>query len=266
MSRALRSLAFLVGACLAPPSAGAAQTGDALARRIAESGGERVAFRFAVEDDVTVCENGFSRGETDDGSYWGRGTRSRRSCPGGPLEVVVVRGQHGVSEMDMGPAGEHPHDVDIGLVEAGEASAWLLTLHARGASDEVAEEALVGAVVARGVEPARRLLELARDGGVPGDLRRSALFWVSDEAARGIDTALAGIAGDAAEDQEVRDAAVFALSRRESAPSVTALMDLARSAPHAQTRRSALFWLSQSDDERVPDFFAGLILGNEGRS
>lgn len=266
MKRTARRFTLLLGGFLALPSAGVSQTGDALERRIVESGGERVAFRFAVEDEVTVCESGFRRGEVDDGSYGGSGTRSRRSCPGGPLEVVVLHGPGGVRGIDMGPAGDHPYDVDLGLVDAREASAWLLTLHARGASDEVAEEGLVGAVVARGAEPAGRLLELAKHRGVPVVLRRSALFWVSDEAARDIDPTLVGIAGDAAEDQEVRDAAIFALSRRPSDPSVSALMELARTAPHVQTRRSALFWLSQSDDERVPDFFAELIRGNGGRS
>ena len=258
-------LLAVVGSAGLPPG-GAAQTGDALQQRIAETGRDRVAFRFAVDDDVAVCENGFRRGDDADGTHWGRNVNSSRACPGGPLEVVVLRSGAVMREIDMGLVGDHPHDVDLGEVDPSEASAWLLSLHARGAPDDVAEEAMVGVVVARGVEPAAGLLELARDRQIPGDVRRSALFWVSNEAARGIDSTLVGIAGDEAEDQEVRDAAIFALSRRPSGQSIPALMELARSAPHAQTRRSALFWLSQSDDDRVTEFFAELILGDRGGS
>ena len=264
MSRATRALLLGVLGSLALPPGAAGQSGDELQRRIVASGAERVAFHFAVEDDITVCEHGFRRGDDTDASYWGRGTDSARRCPGGPLEVVVVRSGEAVREIDMGPVGDHPHHVDLGEVDPGDASAWLLSLHVRGASDDVAEESMVGAVVAREVDPAEGLLQLARDRQVPRGVRRSALFWVSDEAARDIDTTLVGIAGDAAEDQEVRDAAIFALSRRPSGQSVPALMELARSAPHTQTRRSALFWLSQSEDERVPDFFAELILRRGG--
>lgn len=246
---------------VALPAAGRAQTGDALQRRVAEAAGERVAFRFPVEDEVTVCENGFRRDDESGGSHWGRNVRTERACPGGPLEVVVRRSGATVRAIDLGLAGDHAHDTDLGEVNPAEAAAWLLSLHARGAPDDVAEEAMIGAVVARDVEPAAGLLDLARDRQIPRNVRRSALFWVSDEAARGIDSTLVGIAGDEAEDQEVRDAAIFALSRRPTGESVPALMDLARTAPHAQTRRSALFWLSQSDDERVTDFFAELILG-----
>lgn len=259
-----RALLGAVGAALLLGSGVAAQTGERLHRRIVEAEAERVAFRFAVEDGVTVCENGFRRGETDREMFWGRGLDSERVCPGGPLEVVAVWRGGAVRGIEMGPVGDHAHDVDLGSIDPEEAATWLLGLSRRGGDEDVAEEAMVGAVVARGVEPAPQLLGLVRDRAVPRDVRQGALFWLSDEAGREIDDTLVGIAADAAEDQEVRDAAVFALSRRPSSQAVPALMDLARTAPHAQTRRSALFWLSQSDDERVPDFFAELILGNGG--
>ena len=118
--------------------------------------------------------------------------------------------------------------------------------------------------MARGPAPTEGLLAIARDRSVHGEVREAALFWVSQVAADGIDSTLAGIAADAAEDQDVRDAAVFALAQRPEEESVPALMELVRSAPHAETRRVALFWLAQADDERVPDFFAELIHGRGG--
>lgn len=244
------------------PKASAGQSGDDLAARVDAASGNRVAFHFAVESDVRVCENGFSRGDrrTFHGSWNGR----EPECVEGPVEVVLERDGGVIEEVEYGPVGSHGAVRDLGRVDPGEASAYLLTLHARGAGVDAAEDALAGAVIARDAEPGRGLLALGRDRQIDSDLRRSALFWASQEAAAGIHSALVGIAGDAAEDQDVRDAAVFGLSQRPESESVPALMDLALSAPHAETRRTALFWLSQTDDARVPDFFAQLILGDGG--
>lgn len=254
-------LAVAVGLALTPAES-AAQSGDDLAARVAEASGDRIAFRFAVEEEVRVCENGFSRGDNRifHGSWHGGEPR----CVEGPMEVVLERERGVIEEVDFGPVGSHGAVRDLGEVDPLEASAYLLTLHDRGASVDAAEDALAGAVIARGAEPGRGLIELGRDRGLDSDLRRSALFWASQEAAEGIHDTLAGIAGDEAEDQEVRDSAVFGLSQQPDEEAVPALMDLALSAPHAETRRTALFWLSQSDDERVPDFFAELILGDGG--
>jgi hypothetical protein len=38
-------------------------------------------------------------------------------------------------------------------------------------------------------------------------------------------------------------------------------MVLARTAREAETRRAAMFWLAQSDDERVVAFFEEVLLG-----
>ena len=68
-------------------------------------------------------------------------------------------------------------------------------------------------------------------------------------------------ADDGSEAQGIRDAAVFALSQRPEGESLPALMSLAKEAEHADTRRSALFWLAQSDDPAVPEFFAEILAG-----
>ena len=38
-------------------------------------------------------------------------------------------------------------------------------------------------------------------------------------------------------------------------------MEVARSREESDTRKSAMFWLAQSDDERVLDFFEQILLG-----
>lgn len=253
------------GLALLVPVAGRAQDGAELERRLAEADAERVAFRFDVSEDVTVCSQGFRRGDETDGSAGWSGNREDR-CDRGALEVVVQWRSGRVVDLELGAVGFHPSEADVGAVDSGLAAAWLMTLAHRDAETEASERALAAATVARDVEPAPRLLDLARDRSLHRGVRRAALFWVSQIAADGIgiDTSLAGIAADEGDDQEVRDAAVFALSRRPADEAVAALMDLVRTAPHSRTRRTALFWLAQSDDDRVPDFFAGLIHGSGG--
>ncbi len=236
---------------------------DQLGATIAAASDARVAFHFDVDADVTVCEHGFYRTEGDGRQVWGRWDASA-ACPGGPLEVVVHRQGARVDALEFGPVGFADADRDLGRVDAAEAAHWLVSVHDAGADADVAGEAIGAAVVALGDPPVEPILALARDRRRPSELRRSALFWSAQLAAAGIDHTLAGIAADEAEDQEVRDAAIFALSRRPEGEYVPVLMDLARTAPHARTRKTALFWLSQADDARVPDFFAELILGSGG--
>ena len=261
--RAAHVAALLAGAALIP-SALAAQSGDRLAERLARESARTVSFHFEVAPDVTVCDRGFHRRSDGPGTVRWDSRGQEESCPGGPLEVVVERRGDRVVEIDFGAVDARRANADLGRIDPAEAADWLLSLADRDADTDAAEDALAGATVARGVQPAPRLLDLARDRAVHRDIRRNALFWVSQIAADGIDESLVGIAADAADDQEVRDMAVFALSQRPDEQAVPALMDLVRTAPHAQTRRSALFWLAQSDDTRVPDFFAALITGSGG--
>ena len=59
-------------------------------------------------------------------------------------------------------------------------------------------------------------------------------------------------------------AAVFALSQRPDDEAVPILMDVARTAADAETRRTAMFWLAQSEDDRVLSFFESILTGRRG--
>jgi HEAT repeat protein len=108
------------------------------------------------------------------------------------------------------------------------------------------------------------LLEMAKDRGVDEDVRSSALFWVGQEAAEAATEGLADVAFDEDEDHDVREAAIFALSQRSPDEGVPVLMELARTAEQADTRESAMFWLAQSEDPRVFDFFEEILLRRGG--
>jgi hypothetical protein len=240
--------------------------GQDLTERVGRAPAGPVAFELEVRDDVEVCDAGLRVG---DSRFQWRGRWSDRddACGPGPARVVVERNRDGrITDLDVTRAGADRGrgGSELGPVGPAEAESFLLGLARTDARDDAVGAGMMLATIARDVDPAPELLELARDRDLRTEARRSALFWVSQVAAARIGPHLAGIAADEAEDQEVRDAAVFSLSQLSTDESVPALMELARSAPHAQTRRTALFWLAQADDPRVPEFFAEIILGRGG--
>jgi HEAT repeat protein len=87
----------------------------------------------------------------------------------------------------------------------------------------------------------------------------SAVFWVGQAAANAATAGLVEVVGDAAVNQDVREAAVFALSQRPHDEGVPALLATARTDKDAKIRRSAIFWLGQSDDPRALAYFEEVL-------
>ena len=65
--------------------------------------------------------------------------------------------------------------------------------------------------------------------------------------------------GDQA-DLEVRKHAVFALSQRPPEEGVPALIRIARTNRDPELRKTALFWLGQSEDPRAISLFEELLM------
>lgn len=151
---------------------------------------------------------------------------------------------------------------DLGTVPASEAAEFLLSLAAKG-DTPAAEEAIFPATLADGVEVWPRLMDIARDDSRPDEVRRSAVFWVGQEAARAVTEELSDLALDDEEDLEVREHAVFALSQRPDDEAVPSLMRVARSDLHPELRESALFWLAQKDDPRVLNLFEEILTARD---
>ena len=72
---------------------------------------------------------------------------------------------------------------------------------------------------------------------------------------------LSELAEDEDEDREVRESAVFALKLGDD-EGVPALIRIARSNKDPKIRRTALFWLGQSEDPRALDLFEELLANN----
>jgi hypothetical protein len=178
---------------------------------------------------------------------------------------VLVRARD-VREVELLARGDRraPGARDLATVGAAEAVAFLLAAARGGAGGRGVEEAILPAMMADVPEGWKEVLAIAEDGRVGADVRRTALFWLGQEAAAAATAGLAGVAADEDEEEDVRAAAIFALSRRPPEEGVPILIDLARTAREPATRRTAFFWLAQSGDERVVPFFRAVLLGKRG--
>lgn len=254
--------ALSVGVLSTVPPAVAALTAQELGDRVRVSDGE-VVFRVAVREGVEVCEDGVvHRGRRI--RWQDAGRQEDRTCSTDRAEVLVTVAGGSVRELVLGPwpsARPESGARDLGRVAAEGAARFLLDL-ARSARDagEAAKGGLFAATVLDSVQVWPELLGVARDRSLDGEVRETAVFWVGQAASDAVTAGLADLAGREEEEQGVRNAAVFALSRRPDADAVPALMELARTAGEAETRRSAMFWLARSNDERVLPFFERILL------
>lgn len=254
-------------ALLAVTAAPVAVTGQELARRVSAVGEGKVVLRFPARPEVEVCDQGLRIGEDritwhSRGRYDGPGI-----CDNGPIRVELTVREGRVRDLDVLRRQESPsrEATDLGELQAEAAVEFFDGLaRAGGSSGRGLEEAVLPMMLADVEEVWRKLLALAKDGGVDADVRSAALFWTSQEAAAVVTEGLAEVAMDEEEDQDVREAAVFALSQRPDVEGVPILMEVARTAEHAETREAAMFWLAQSGDERVVPFFEAILLGRGG--
>ena len=259
--RVVRTMAVIgfAGSITAAPAAGQ------LAERVREAENGTVRFEYPAHPDVEVCENGVRWGEDNMRWHWDGDARGTE-CVRGRAEVAMsMRGGRVTDVRVVLPGGELPSRfdrpiLDLGSVDAVAASDFFLGLVFDGATTDGAEEAILPAMLADAGDRWPELLSIARDDGIHRGVRKSALFWVGQAAADVVTDELADVATDGGEDQEIRNAAIFALSQRDDSESVPALMDIARTGAESETRKTAMFWLAQSEDPRVVRFFEDVLL------
>jgi hypothetical protein len=240
------SLAIVV---LLPPSLGA----QSLEQRVAAVGTGTVRMSFAARPGV--CGDGRNNIRTrQDDEEW------EEDCGPQPVRVAIRLREHQVMEIrtyvggrwrSTGPA------TDLGTVRSQEASSYFIRLAEREGSLE--GDPVLPAVLADSVVISPALLRLARTPTVPQETRRSAVFWLGQAAGATVAGSLDSIAGDTRGDREVRRQAVFALSQRSNDQGVPSLIRIARTNPDPELRRTALFWLGQSDDPRVLKLFEEIL-------
>ena len=181
----------------------------------------------------------------------------------GPVTVRcrLRRGEVGKLEFCVLPEDEkRPRaDRDLGDVPVADAVAFFLRL--AGESDEdVAEDAVLGAAIAREAEVVDPFLRLVREHRASDGAREQALFWLAVLAGEKAVEPIRGLIDDDAENTELRCHAVFALAQLEQEKAFPLLMEIAREHEHPEIQRSAFIWLADFDRPEVVDLFENILV------
>jgi hypothetical protein len=248
-------MVILAGAALSP-----AARAQSIEDRIGAVRDGKVRMSFAARPGVYGNgRNSISfgdRGRSFESEDWTPDWRS------GPVRVVLRMRRGEVTDVDTYVAGEWlpagDETLDLGTVSAPRAAEYLLEL-ARSAEGDAGKEAILPAALADSATVWPQLLRIARDGSLPSETRKSAVFWTGQAAGEAATSGLAEIVYDEAAGREVREVAIFALSQRPRDEGVPALIRIVRENRDPALVKKALFWLGQSGDPRALALFEEIL-------
>jgi HEAT repeat protein len=267
-----KRLIIPLSAALAAIMVAASAHAQALQDRIRGDG----TFRFSYAARPGVCGDGGmtiyitdrdgSQRVTMRGNGWTT-TNSRyrdewaAECNEGPVRVALTVDDGQVISVRSYVGGQWraaSGATDLGTIPPREAGTYLLGLVQRSGS-RVGNDAIFAATLADDFEAWRQLLRIARSDSAPRDVRKTAVFWLSQVAG---DAATAGLKEiiDSDDDVDVRKHAVFAISQRPIDEAVPALISLVRRKDvDPRIKKQALFWLGQKDDPRALALFEEIL-------
>jgi hypothetical protein len=228
--------------------------GQSLAQRAAGLRDGTLRLSFAARDGV--CGNGghgFSVADKND-EWVG-------DCDRGPVRVSLqVRGGR-LTDAHTYVGGRWREAAglvtDLGMLSAPRAAGELLSLAEQASID--AGPLITAATLADSAIVWPSLLRLARRASLPLETRRQAVFWLGQAAGEAATRGLDSLATEDGGELEVRKQAVFALSQRPDDEGVLPLIHIARTSPHREIRKTALFWLGQSGDPRALALFEEIL-------
>lgn len=222
---------------------------------------QSLADRIAATEGEVRLSYGTKPGVCGDGRKINTGTSMHRDtrgwCEPGPARMRLTVRQGQVVDADLSVGGrwnDASADLDLGRVAAPAAAEALLALAAEARDD--GGELVLGAVVADSATVWPALLHLALAPSVSDDTRDNATLW------------LGFAAGDAlgpdnnADEDDVRESAIFALSQRPKNEAVPALTRVVQGDHPVHLRKSALFWLGQTDRERAISVYEEILRGS----
>jgi hypothetical protein len=188
------------------------------------------------------------------------GHRDGWDCDEGPVRVALdVRSGKvaGVRTYVGGRWGQATGRVtDLGSVSAPAAARYLIGVAEQGAARG---DPLLAATLADSAVIWPDLLRIGRNPSLPREIRKQAVFWLSQDAGEAATRGLADLAADQRQDQDIREQAVFALSQLDDNAGTEALIRLAKTNRDPEIRKKAIFWLGQSDDPRGLALFEELL-------
>jgi hypothetical protein len=230
-----------------------ALSAQSLAERAQVRNGE-VRFSYATRPDV--CGSGQSIHIVHSTDDW------ESDCEHGPARIVLEWRDGALVDVDTYVGGRWRAPaagvVDLGMVSAPAAAGVLLDLAERVRGD-AADDLIFPATIADSADVWPRLIVIAKDDDVPRATRKNAVFWLGQAAGDRALADLGGLVSDQNEDREIQEQAVFALSQLRNGGGVPSLLDIARSHKDPRIRKSAMFWLGQTDDPRAIALFEEIL-------
>jgi hypothetical protein len=232
---------------------------QSVAQQVRSAGDGTVRLSFAARPGV--CSRGpgsitILDGD-DESDEW------ESDCEHGPVRVSLRMQDGRVTSSDTYVGGRWREGrgkvTDLGLVSARQAAELLLALAPEAGGDDDGGELVTAATLADSVVVWPRLLRMARDTRIREETRRQAVFWLGQAAGEAATKGLDSLATDSGGDIEIRKQAVFALSQRPADEGVPVLIRIARTNRHPEIRKTALFWLGQSEDPRALTLFEELL-------
>ena len=139
----------------------------------------------------------------------------------------------------------------------GSGSGYLKSLYERLEDDELKQKVIFAVSQSGEPENTPWLLGLARDTRSGIEVRKSAIFWVSQR--RGATAAELGTLYGSLKEPELKEQAVFALSQVKDPGAFDQLATIARKDPDPEMRKKALFWIGQSKDPRAADLLEQML-------
>ncbi|MGE3525068.1 MAG: HEAT repeat domain-containing protein [Gemmatimonadales bacterium] len=241
-------------------TAGQSARAQSLASRVGQMRDGTVSFSYATLPDV--CGDGENNIQVGEHTHIRYNSRDRyRPCEYGPARITLELSGGEVTRVRTAVGGTPRQvDRDLGRVRPAEAVSYLFGL-ARTSRGRAGEQAVFPITLADSVDPWPEMLSLARSRDVAGKTRKSAIFWLGQEAGEVATRGLSEIVDQDDEDREVKESAVFSLSQLPGDQGVPILIRVAKTNSDPRIRRSALFWLGQSDDPRALALFEEILAG-----
>ena len=261
-----RSLGILI-IVAAALTGGVPQTAPAqsIAQRVASAPDGKVRMTFAARPDICGHGTFITRGRNNQMSWnddkWNDDVEYSEYCDESPVRIVLQVSGRRVAKIRtyVGGRWRAPSGTvtDLGTVPVRAAADYLMAL-AESDRGKPSEEAIFPLTLADSVVVWPGLVRIARNASLSGSTRKQAVFWLSQIAGEEVTSNLANIVGEDDVDREVRKQAVFALSQRRG-EAVPALIQIARKNRDPEVRKTAMFWLGQTNDPRAIALFEEIL-------
>jgi hypothetical protein len=240
-------------------------TAQSLAQRIASAPDGKVRMTFAARPDICGHGTFISRGRNNrmtwNDNEWNADVEYSEYCDESPVRVVLDVSGRRVTKVRtyVGGRWRSPSGTvtDLGTVPVRSATDYLMSL-AESDMGHASHEAIFPLTLADSVVIWPGLVRIARKSSLTGELRKQAVFWLSQIAGDQVTSNLANIVREDTIDREIRKQAVFALSQRRG-EGVPALLQIARTNRDPEVRKTAMFWLGQTNDPRAIALFEEIL-------